>query len=107
MDRRIEDRKKVIKKSMLNFEEKCHDGKEEFVTLGTKKADKTRILGTLLGKKDDRAARIKRGFTAWSKVRRWFWKSKLSRRTRSRILQAILSPLGSTTTKLGPGHHLI
>ena len=82
--------KEVIKKSILNFEEKCHDGKEEFVTFGTKEADKTRILGTLLGKKDDRAARIKRGFTSCSKVRRWFWKSKLSRRTRSRILQAMV-----------------
>ena len=50
----LKEGKEVIKKSMVNFEERCHDGKEEFVTFRTKEADKTRILGTLLGKKKRR-----------------------------------------------------
>ena len=53
-------------------------------------ANCTRMLGTLIGRKQDRAARIKRGYWAWSKVRRWLWKAKVSKRTKAIIVQAVV-----------------
>ncbi|XP_075264195.1 uncharacterized protein LOC142356111 [Convolutriloba macropyga] len=80
--------KEEVKAAMSEFEERCHDGKEEFVVFGTETADKTRMLGTRIGKKQDLAARINRGNATWNKVRKWFWKSNLSKRTRAVIVQA-------------------
>ena len=54
---------------MIDFEEKCHDGKEQSITFATKTAQNTRMLGTRIGKLEDRAARVKRGFHAWNKVK--------------------------------------
>ena len=45
--------KEAVKKSMLDFEEKCHDGKEEVLAFGIADGDSIRMLGT--------TARIKRG----------------------------------------------
>ena len=39
------------------------------------------MLGTFIGKKKDREARVKKGFFAWSKVKKCFCTSKLSKRT--------------------------
>ena len=82
--------KEVIKKKMMEFEEKCHDGKEESITFATTSAQKTRMLGTLIGKREDRGARIKRGYHAWSKVKQWLWNSSLSKRTRALVVQAVV-----------------
>ena len=46
------------------------------------------MLGTMIGKAEDRSARIKRGYYAWHKVKRWLWKSTLSKRTKALIVQA-------------------
>ena len=82
--------KEIFKKSMTDFEERCHDGKEEFICFGTKGADKTRMLGTHIGRKEDRTERIKRANIAWAKFKRRLWKSKLSRRTKAVIVQAVV-----------------
>ena len=82
--------KEIVKKTMLEFEEKCHDGKEEMFTFGSTAAHKSRMLGTLLGNKEDTASRIKRGHCAAAKIRRWQWKSKLNKRTKSLVVQAVV-----------------
>ena len=82
--------KEVIKKKMMEFEEKCHDGKEESITFATTSAQKTRMLGILIGKREDRGARIKRGYYAWSRVKQWLWNSSLSKRTRALVVQAVV-----------------
>ena len=78
--------KEVIKAETLKF----HDGKEEVIAFGCETSAKTRMLGTMLGKKEDRAARIKRVYTAWTKVKRWLWRSSLKKRTRTLIVQAVV-----------------
>ena len=82
--------KETVKAEMMKFEEKCHNGKEEYIAFGSETANCTRMLGTLIGRKQDRAARIKRGYWAWSKVRRWLWKTKVSKRTKAIIVQAVV-----------------
>ena len=82
--------KETIKKTMLKYEEVCHDGKEEFKMFGSEAADRTRMLGTLIGRKEDINARIKRGYHAWSKAKKWLWKSTLSKRTKAVIVQAVV-----------------
>ena len=82
--------KEVVKESMLDFEEKCHDGKEESIAFGTEGAQSTRMLGTLLGRKEDCNARTKRGNAAWAKVRKWLWRSTLSKRTKALVIQAVV-----------------
>ena len=62
--------KEAVKKSMLDFEEKCHDGKEEVLAFGAADGDSIRMLGTREGWKIDLAARIKRAYAAWAKVRK-------------------------------------
>ena len=75
---------------MMKFEEKCHDGKEETIWFASETAENTRMLGTLIGKKKDREARIRRANGAWAKVKKWLWKSKLSKRTRALVVQAVV-----------------
>ena len=48
------------------------------------------MLGTLIGKKKDREARIRHAIGAWAKVKKWLWKSKLSKRTRALVVQAVV-----------------
>ena len=59
-------------------------------TFGSAAAHKSRMLGTLLGNKEDTASRIKRGHCAAAKIRRWQWKSKLNKRTKSLVVQAVV-----------------
>ena len=73
--------KEVVKQAMKDYEEKCHDGKEESISFGTEAANKTRMLGTRIGRKDDLKARVQRGNAAWYKTKKWLWRSKLSMRT--------------------------
>ena len=75
---------------MLEFDEKCHDGKEDSIAFGTVGAQSTRMLGTLLGWIEDCNARIKRGNAAWAKVRKWLWRSTLSKRTKAFVIQAVV-----------------
>ena len=75
---------------MLEFEDKCHDGKEESIAFGTEGAQSTRMLGTLLGRKEDCNARTKRGNAGWAKVRKWLWRSTLSKRTKALVIQAVV-----------------
>ena len=82
--------KEVFKDSMMDFEERCHNGKEEFVCFGTTKANKTRMLGVYIGRKVDRQERIRRANAAWVKLKPRLWKSKLSRRTKAVIVQAVV-----------------
>ena len=82
--------KETIKKTMLKYEEVRHDGKKESIMFGSEAADRTRMLGTLIGRKEDINARIKRGYHAWSKAKKWLWKSTLSKRTKAVIVQAVV-----------------
>ena len=69
------------KERLIDFEEKRHDGKEESIRVATKNAQNTRMLGTRIGKLEDRAAWVKRGFHAWSKVKRWIKENPFSHST--------------------------
>ena len=80
--------KEVVKAAMAEYEEKCHDGKEERVDFGSHECEKTRMLGTRIGRKRDLQARLSRGNHAWCKVKRWLWKSDLTKRTQAVIAQA-------------------
>ena len=82
--------KEVVKKAMLDFEEVCHDGKEEVFSFGSDGAKEVRMLGTRIGKAEDLKARIQRGYTAAAKIRKWLWKSTLKRRTKALIIQAVV-----------------
>ena len=86
----LKEGKETIKKEMMKFEEKRHDGKEETIWFASETAENTRMLGTLIGKKKDREARIRRANGAWAKVKKWLWKSKLSKRTRALVVQAVV-----------------
>ena len=70
--------KEVVKQAMKEYEEKCQDGKEESISYGTEAANKARMLGTRIGRKDDLKARVQRGNAAWYKTKKWLWRSKLS-----------------------------
>ena len=48
------------------------------------------MLGTRIGKSEDRGARIRRGLGARHKVKGWLWKSKLSKRTKALIAQGVV-----------------
>ena len=50
--------KEVVKQAMKDYEENCHNGKEEPISFGTEAANKTRMLGTRIGRKDDLKARV-------------------------------------------------
>ena len=80
--------KTAFKEALAQFEEKCHDGKEENISFASEAANKTRMLGTRIGKNEDKVARIKRGYCAWYKIKRWLWKSTLSKRTQAIAVQA-------------------
>ena len=67
----LKTKKEVVKERMMDFEEKHHNGKKEFITFATKNALNTRMPRTRIGKLEDRAARVKQGFHAWKKVKRW------------------------------------
>ena len=82
--------KEAVKKAMYEFEERCHDGKEESAAFGTHEMRKIKMLGTLIGKTEDRNARTKRGSQAWFKVKKWLWKSTLSKRTKALIVQGVV-----------------
>ena len=63
------------------------------------------MLGTFIDKQKEREAQVKRGFFEWSKVKKWFWNSKLSKRTIALIFQSVveasLDRLQSGTSKKG------
>ena len=82
--------KEVVKQAMKDCEEKCHDGKEESISFGTEAANKTKITGTRIGRKDDLKARVQRGNAAWYKTKKWLWRSKLSMRTQALVVQAVV-----------------
>ena len=81
--------KEVVKQAMKDYEEKCHDGKEESISFGTEAANKTRMLETRIGRKDDLKARVQRGNAAWYKTKKWLWRSKQSMRTQALVVQAV------------------
>ena len=60
----IETGKEIVKETMIDFEEKSQDGKEEFINFATTGAQSTRILGTKLRQQEGRWQRIKRGYWA-------------------------------------------
>ena len=78
----------ITKAGMKEFEEKCHDGKEEYVEFGIEKYRDTRILGSWLGRKVDTERRVQRGRRTWFSIKKRLCNSRLSRRTQARIVQA-------------------
>ena len=82
--------KEVVKQAMKDYEEKCQDGKEESISYGTEAANKARMLGTRIGRKDDLKARVQRVNAAWYKTKKWLWRSKLSMRTQALVVQALV-----------------
>ena len=52
--------KEVVKQAMKDYEEKCHDRKENSISFGTEAANNTRMLG----RKDDLKARMQLGNAA-------------------------------------------
>ena len=93
--------KEVVKKTLGECEEKCHDGKEENVSFESGEIANTRMLGTRIGLKEDVEARLKRGYHSWSKVKQWLWKSNLGKRTRAIFVQGVVdsTPLFDNNTR--------
>ena len=84
----IKEGSEIIKATLGEFEEKCHDGKEERVNFGREGAGNIRMLGVWLGRSFDTRERIKRAGKCWFLVKKRLRKNKLSRRTRARVVEA-------------------
>ena len=50
----LQEGKQIIKEEMKQFEETCHDGKDEIIGFDGVVADHIRMLGTMIGKKGGR-----------------------------------------------------
>ena len=82
--------KEIVKLSMRSFEEKCHDGKEEHLALGTAAGGETRMLGTWVGRRQDLNQRKKRGRHALMTIKKRLKNSKLAKKTQAMIIQAVV-----------------
>jgi hypothetical protein len=78
----------IIKQVMGNFEEKCHDGKEERLEFGTNEGRQIRMLGCWIGREDDLRNRIARGSKCWYIVKKRLCNSKLPKTFQARVLEA-------------------
>ena len=82
--------KEIVKSSMGNFEEQCHDGKEEHLALGTEEGGEIRMLGTWVGRRQDLEQRKKRGRYALITIKKKLKNSRLTKTTQAMIIQAVV-----------------
>lgn len=85
--------KEVVKRSMLEFEEKCHDGKEEVLRFGEPESRGIRMLGTRVGRKEDVDSRIQRANKAWFVVKKRLKHSRLTKRVQARVISACIESI--------------
>ena len=76
----------VMKESLALFEERTNDAKEERARLGTMEANNIRMLGVYLGRKEDISQRLRRGALIFTRTRKRFTKSQLSKRTQALVV---------------------
>ena len=79
-----------IKKVMDKFEERNNEDKEEFLDFGKVESRKTRVLGCLMGWKEDTNNRIKKAGSAWVKVKHRLKGTKISKSLQARIIEACI-----------------
>ena len=82
--------KEIVKRCMGNFEEQCHDGKEEHLALGTEEGGEIRMLGTWVGRRQDLEQRKKRGRYALITIKKRLKNSRLTKTTQAMIIQAVV-----------------
>ena len=82
--------KEIVKSSMRSFEEQCHDGKEEYLALGTQEGGEIRMLGTWVGRRQDLEQREKRGRYALMTMKKRLKLSRLTKTTQAMIIQAVV-----------------
>ena len=82
--------KESSKRSMKNFEEQCHEGKEEYLALGTSAGGEIRTLGTWIGRKPDVQQRRKRGRHALMTIKKRLKNTTLSRTTQAMVIQVVV-----------------
>ena len=75
---------------MKNFEEQCHEGKEEHLALGTSAGGEIRMLGTWIGRKQDVQQRTKRGRHALMTIKKRLENTTLSRKTQAMVIQVVV-----------------
>ena len=75
---------------MKNFEEQCHEGKEEHLALGTSAGGEIRMLGTWIGRKPDVQQRTKRGRHALMTIKKRLKNTTLSRKTQAMVIQVVV-----------------
>ena len=83
--------KEIVNSSMTNFEEQCHDGKEEHLALGTQEGEATRMLGTWVGRRQDLEKSKKRGRCAVMTIKKRLKSSRLTKTTQALIIQAVVN----------------
>ena len=94
----------LIKKIMGDFEEKCHDGKEERMFFGTEEGNKTRMLGSYIGRSVDVNQRGARIAKSWFLVKKRLRKSKLTRRTQALVIESCGESTGLFDSAIRPCH---
>ena len=82
--------KEIVKRSMKNFEEQCHEGKEEHLALGTSAGGEIRMLGTWIGRKQDVQQRTKRGRYALMTIKKRLKNATLSKKAQAMIVQMVV-----------------
>ena len=85
--------KEIVKLSMRNCEEKCHDGKEEHLALGTAAGGETQMLGTWVGRRQDLNQRKKRGRHALMTIKKRLKNSKVAKKIQAMIIQAVVESM--------------
>ena len=78
----------VIKEVMREYEEKNNEGKEEQMIFGNIAEEDTRMLGCWMGNKEDLKQRRARAGRTWFKVKKQLTRSRLTKPTQARIVQA-------------------
>ena len=88
--REMKEGKEIVKRSMKNFEEQCHEGKEEHLALGTSAGGEIRMLGTWIGRKQDMQQRTKRGRFALMTIKKRLKNTTITKKTQAMIVQVVV-----------------
>ena len=85
--------KKIFKRCLKNFEEQCHEGKEEHLALGISEGGEFLILGTGIGRKQDAQKRKKRGRYVLMTIKKRLKNTKLTEKTQATVVQLVMESI--------------
>ena len=88
--RELEQGVREVKNVMNKFEERNNEDKEEFLDFGKEESRKIRVLGCLMGWKEDTNNRIKKAGNAWMKVKNRLKGTRISKSLQARIIEACI-----------------